>query len=308
MIQILATNAVLLYNNYQKSEEIDQVTNDYQEEQKLNGELEKLHFAAEEEISQLTANNEDLKKDAEEMLAKFNKSKSRIQALLSGSKKTKKELAAIQSLVDELRVEKDQYLAELTALKNENMMLADANTQLTEEKQNLSTQIVEERKMNDELTTARATLISEKEDLTTKNADLSATVVRASVIEVANLDVTGFKVKKSGKSRKARFARNIDRLKICFTPQSNEVANNGEENFHIRIISPQGETLASESMGSGIFKTTANQEEVRYTHIKVVDYKNGASAPRPKPTSKGVYTLEIFNKGYLTGTSTFKLK
>ena len=314
ILLLLATNAVLLYNNYNKSETIEEQKVELDETQKLKGELEKLHYAAQEDIRALKGENEELNAEVEIKLAEIDKANNRISALLSGNKKTKKELKAIKGMMDEMRQQRDEYLVELTALKEENTMLTEANMQLAEEKENLTTQVVEERKMNEELVTARATLMSEKEDLTNRNANLNATVVRASVIDIRDLKVSGWKIRKNGKAVKKKYAKNIDRLKVCFTAEPNDVADSGKEDFFVRLISPQGETLASESMGSGVFTTTEAQEQVRYTHIKTVDYNAdgdtvGCFLWEPGVQfSKGVYTVEVYNKGYLTGTNTFKLK
>jgi hypothetical protein len=217
-------------------------------------------------------------------------------------------------MMEDMRTQRDEYLAELTTMREENEQLTAANSQLSDEKESLTTQVVEERKMNDELTTARAALMSEKEDLTSRNTDLSATVIRASVVDIRDLNVSGWKVRSSGKAVKKKYAKNVDRLKVCFTAEPNDVTQPGKEKFHVRLISPQGETLASESMGSGVFTTTEAQEQMRFTHIKTINYTNTDDVvscflwePGIKFT-KGTYTVEVYNKGYLTGANTFKLK
>ena len=314
ILLLLATNAVLLYNNYQKTEKIDVVTTELDETKKLRGELEKLHYAAQEEIEAMKGENEDMNTLIEEKQDELKKANKRIRNLLSSGKKTRVELDEIKLMIEDLTSQKNQYLSEIVTLKEENAQLASANKTLSDEKNTLSTQIVQERQMNDELTTARATLISEKENLSSRNADLNATVLRASVIDVRDLSVTGWKVKKNGKAKKKSSAKYVDRLKVCFTAEPNEVAESGSEDFHVRLISPQGETLAVESMGSGVFETTDAQEQMRYTHIKSVDYKNTEDAVscflwEPGTAfSKGVYSVEVYNKGYLTGSNTFKLK
>lgn len=314
ILLLLATNAVLLYNNYNKSETIEKQEAELNDTKKLKAELEKLHYAAQEDLEMKRGENEELNQRIEEQKDELSKAKNRISALLSGGKKNKRELAEIKKMMEEMRTQRDQYLAELTALQEENTQLAEANMQLNEERESLTTQVVEERKMNEELTTARATLMSEKENLTSKNADLSATVLRASVIDIRDLGVSGWKVRKNGKAVKKKYAKNIDRLKVCFTAEPNDVAASGKEDFHVRLISPQGETLAVETMGSGVFTTTEAQEQVRFTHVKTVDYKSDQDAVAcflwepGTDFSKGVYTVEVYNKGYLTGSNTFKLK
>jgi peptidoglycan hydrolase CwlO-like protein len=314
ILLLLATNAVLLYNNYQKSDTIETQEAELVETKKLRGELEKLHYAAQEEIEAMKGENEEINALVDSQQDELSKANKRISALLSGGKKTKRELNEIRSMMADMRTQRDQYLAELTIMREENEQLTAANVQLSEERESLTTQVVEERQMNDELTTARASLMSEKENLSSRNADLNATVVKASVVDIRDLDVSGWKVRSNGKAVKKKFAKNVDRLKVCFTAEPNDVARSGKEDFHVRLISPKGETLASESMGSGVFTTIESQEQMRYTHIKSVEYKNSEDAVSCflwEPGIefyKGTYTVEVYNKGYLTGANTFNLK
>ncbi|MDG1435940.1 MAG: hypothetical protein P8M17_05295 [Saprospiraceae bacterium] len=314
ILLLLATNAVLLYNNYQKSDTIETQQAELKETKQLRGELEKLHYAAQEEIEAMKGENDEINALVETQKDELSKANKRITALLSGGKKTKRELNEIRAMMEDMRIQRDEYLAELTTMREENEQLTAANSQLSDEKESLTTQVVEERKMNDELTTARAALMSEKEDLTSRNTDLSATVIRASVVDIRDLNVSGWKVRSSGKAVKKKYAKNVDRLKVCFTAEPNDVTQPGKEEFHVRLISPQGETLASESMGSGVFTTTEAQEQMRFTHIKTINYTNTDDVvscflwePGIKFT-KGTYTVEVYNKGYLTGANTFKLK
>ena len=314
ILLLLATNAVLLYNNYQKSDTIETQQAELKETKQLRGELEKLHYAAQEEIEAMKGENDEINALVETQKDELSKANKRITALLSGGKKTKRELNEIRAMMEDMRIQRDEYLTELTTMREENEQLTAANSQLSDEKESLTTQVVEERKMNDELTTARAALMSEKEDLTSRNTDLSATVIRASVVDIRDLNVSGWKVRSSGKAVKKKYAKNVDRLKVCFTAEPNDVTQPGKEEFHVRLISPQGETLASESMGSGVFTTTEAQEQMRFTHIKTINYTNTDDVvscflwePGIKFT-KGTYTVEVYNKGYLTGANTFKLK
>lgn len=314
ILLLLATNAVLLYNNYQKSDQLETQGLELNDTKKLRAELEKLHYAAQEEIEAMKGENEEMNEIVEEKKEELSRANKRISALLSGGKKTKRELREIKNMMKEMQEQRDRYLTELTTMREKNEQLTADNLLLTDEKENLTTQVIEERKMNEELVTARAALMSEKEDLNSKNANLSAVVVRASVIDIKDLSVTGWKVKKSGKAVKRKHAKSIDRLKVCFTAEPSEVAESGSEDFYVRLISPQGETLAIETMGSGVFTTTQKQEKIRYTHVKTVDYKNSEEAVAcflwepDVDFVKGTYTVEVYNKGYLTSANTFKLK
>nr|MBP7184733.1 hypothetical protein [Saprospiraceae bacterium] len=135
----------------------------------------------------------------------------------------------------------------------------------------------------------------------------------ASAIRIQNVQVTGFKVKSSGKESKRQKAKNIDRLKICFDALANSVVGSGSEKFFIRIINPLGETIAVEEMGGGILKNSQNGDDIRYTKIAEVDYNNEdtnvcTTWDSAHDLIKGEYQVEVYNKGYFVGKSSYKLK
>ncbi len=166
--------------------------------------------------------------------------------------------------------------------------------------------------MNEELTSAKAALVSEKNTLETEKSNLTSVVTKASVIKVAEVSASAWKVRKSGKPAKTKSASKTDRVKVCFTTTQNDVAAEGNERFFIRVINPLGETLALETLGSGI-TSTYDQQEIRYTQSKELPYENnslvGCFLWEPNVAfTAGTYNLEVYNKGYLAGEGNFLLK
>jgi hypothetical protein len=145
------------------------------------------------------------------------------------------------------------------------------------------------------------------------NTILSKKVNKASVLNASNILVTGLQVKSSGKERKKSRAGSVDRLKICFTVAENDIAEGGYERYYIRVVAPGGFTLGTESDGSGSFPSSEDNTSIRYTLIKEFDYKNNKQDicinwDQDNDFQKGEHKIEIYNKGYLAGSSTFKLK
>jgi len=200
-----------------------------------------------------------------------------------------------------------------SALETKNEALTAQTVQLTEAKSALEEEVSKERVMNEELVTAKAALVNEKENLETEKAELSRKVGIASVIKVGGLDISGWKVKKSGKPVKKRYAKNIDRLTICFNATENNVVQSGTEQFYVRVINPVGETLAIEEMGSGVLTSTQTDEQIRYTSVADMEYANAEANAcvnwEPNiPFQKGTYEIQVYNKGFLAGQSSFTLK
>ncbi|MEL7123151.1 MAG: hypothetical protein AAFO07_27125, partial [Bacteroidota bacterium] len=128
-----------------------------------------------------------------------------------------------------------------------------------------------------------------------------------------NITVQGLKIRNNGKKAKKTTAKNVDELQICFTATENDVVDMGVERFFVRIVNPLGETLAIEDLGSGVLVDNQSQEQIRFTKMEEMDYdktaNNMCSVWSPsQPFQAGQYTIEVYNKGYLAGTSNFTLK
>jgi hypothetical protein len=96
--------------------------------------------------------------------------------------------------------------------------------------------------------------------------------------------------------------------------RSNELVNRGEEEFLLRILNPQGETLAVDESGSGSFTSLTTGRQTRYTMKKSVTYNPDSASPvcmtwtSTQPFSQGDYTVEIYNKGLLAGQGRLNLR
>jgi len=276
------------------------------EQEKLKAELEKQYYESLSELEEMKTNNEDLNKMIEEQQAELKDQKDRVSRLLRDSKNLK----SARSEMANMQAQLDTAIAQVTELKEQNAQLADANNKLAGERDQLQTDITT---LGEEFQTTKATLVSEKEELTSKNANLSKTVVRASVINVQGVSVEGLKIKGSGKAKETDRADKVQQLKVCFNTTQNAVAKPGKEQFYVRIINPTGETLAIEEMGSGIMSGSDNKEQIRYTKVKEYDYSNDETELcflwEPKVAFEaGTYNVEVYNKGYISGTGKFTFK
>ena len=152
-----------------------------------------------------------------------------------------------------------------------------------------------------------------KAQLTSEKEELTKSVAIGSVVQVKSIEVTPQKIRKNGKTADQKAAKKTDQLKVCFTTLVNEIVKPNNEKFHIRIISPLGETLAVDNLGSGTIRNTKTGEDVRFTQIAEYDYMNDETELcfNWKPNigfQSGSYQVEIYNKGYLAGAGDFTLK
>ena len=302
IIALLGVNAYLLYNKSKLTTANTQLSTQLDETSKLKLELEQQYN---ESLSKL----EEMRGDNEEMNAMIDKQKSDLQAQknqISNLLKNKGELSKAKEQIAQLISQRDQFMAQLEELKMKNEQLTADNTKLT-------TDLQSEKANTESLTAAKAALVSEKDNLASQNEKLSSKVTRASVIPVSKVEITGLKVDSKNKEHKKRYAKNIDRLRVCFDAAANDITEGGNETFFIRMINPTGETLAREDMGSGTLTTTDTKEKIRYTSSKDIEYSKTATQvclnwDQAEALAKGVYQVEIYNKGYKCGEGSFKLK
>ncbi len=300
---------VLVANLISKNKANNNLTYELNESEQLKAELEKQYYESLSELEELRGSNEELNTLIEQQKAELKDSKERIEALLRDSRN----LAQARKEIKNLTAQVEQYLAEINQLRQENEQLTARTTELTEENVALTTNLDSARMRNMELSSAKAALASEKEAVEAERSYLAKKVNIASVIKINNLEATGLKVKGSGKAVSRRSAKNVDQLQVCFNTTVNEVVEPGTEQFLVRIISPLGETLAVEEMGSGIFTNSANGEQIRFTLAEEVDYNQneqqvcGVWSPN-QPFAEGNYKVEVYNKGYLAGSTTMELR
>lgn len=308
-VLLLGIIGFLLINNSQKSKQLDQQTVELDDAEKLQMDLEKQYYDALSELEQQRGTNEQLNAMIESQKEELKQQKDQISQLI----RTKGDLDQARSQMKQLRVQVDGYLAELENLKAQNEELTSRNSELTEVNTQLGSEIQRERMEKEDLASAKAALTSEKERLESNNMNLTRKVTRASMVPVSSIEVTGVQVKESGKERKKKRASSVDRLKICFSALENKVTDAGYERFYIRVISPLGETIAVDDKGSGTFISGESNEQLRYTQIQEIEYSNAKAATclnwdGDGDFAPGDYKIEIYNKGYLAGQGTFKLK
>ncbi len=272
-----------------------------EESEKLKAELEGQFNQAIAELDALKGENEQINALIDQQKAELEAQKDQITLLL----RDKKKLDAARREINGLRAKVSEYIAQVEQLRAEQEQLTQDNERLKADTDSLSYTLQSKLAENETLNTAKAQLVSEREEL-------SKSVQAGSVIKVKDIKVTGMKVKKSGKATERESAKRVDQLKICFTTIANDVVQPGNEKFYIRVISPKGETLAIDDLGSGT-TVDKNGQEVRFTQVQEYDYANDETQLcfvwKPNvPFQSGKYKVEIYNKGFFAGSDDFELK
>jgi len=310
IVFLLGTVGYLTYDKIKSGKTIDNQEIKIAETEKVQADLEKEYYQALTDLEQMKGSNQELNTLIESQKMELTKQKNQISSLLS----TKADLTAARKQIQQLKATAESYVAQINDLQSKNEQLSSVNTQLTEEKSTLEQNLQQEKTAKDELITAKAALLEEKQSVENERNSYVKKYTAAASIKVSDIEVDGYHTKESGKEVKKSYAKNIEKLKICFKTSVNNATEKGNEQFFIRIINPVGETIAVDSQGSGVFKSNETDEQIRYTQSKEADYQRKANEECVTWNCQGVvlqpgtYEVEIYNKGYLAGKDSFKLK
>lgn len=171
---------------------------------------------------------------------------------------------------------------------------------------------------NETLSVVNTTLLEEKELLTdslsgvlTKATDLEAKVNLASALRARGVKV--YAISANGREREGDGvrARRVDHVRVEFSLEKNPLTQQEPKRIYVKILDPQGATLADAGLGSGVFRHQG--EEETYTLSKDVAYTNDNQEvsvlyKRTQGFQKGAYAVELFAEGQKIGQGSFSVK
>lgn len=302
IILLLGAVGYLWYNLSKVTSKSQVQQTEMMELQKVQAELDQDYQVALESLEQMRGSNAQLNALIDSQKAELKTQKEKINGLIW----TKKELDKARTEIKTLNANVAKYLADIQQLKEENKILSDDNTKLT---QNLQAEVQAKESVIEE----RNTLTQEKENLSKTNAALGSKVDMANAIKINFMEVKGYEIKDDGKLKEKSKAKDVEMLRVCFLTETNMVTPAGQKKFFIRVLNPQGETVAVDDQGSGVLTNKLDNSQVRYTTSGEINYKNEDTNAcidwtLPNPMVKGDYKIEMYNNGFLVGKGQFKLK
>jgi chromosome segregation ATPase len=308
IIALLGINGFLWYNKVTQDRIIESHNTDMIEAERLHAGLEKDFYESLSELTEMRSANDELNAIIDGQTAELKIQKARISQLIE----VEKNYDAARAELDKLRQMRVQFVAQIKKLEEENSALSASNEQLRVEKASLTDEVQSKTLENEELKSETEVLAFRNEALLKERENLSDKVTMASVVQVDDIIVNGYRVKNNGKEALTKRADKAEGLKICFEAQENTITESGEERFYVRIVDPLGETMALDEMGSGVIQDS-DERQVRFTQYRDVPYENeitdACMSWQPGMSFKeGLYLVEVYNKGFLAGSTTFTLK
>ncbi|MCB9310993.1 MAG: hypothetical protein H6567_13125 [Lewinellaceae bacterium] len=289
-----------IYNSLSKKNQTQQT--EMVELQRVQAELDQDYQSALSSLEEMRSDNSQLNQLIDNQKNELKSQKEKINDLIW----SKKELDKARIEIKNLNANAAKYLADIQQLQEENKGLKESNSQL-------SIRIDEEVKAKESVMEEKLAVMQEKENLLKVKEVLDSKVDIANAVKVNFIEVKGYEIKKDGKLKERSKAKDVDMLRICFLTETNLVTPSGTKKFYVRLINPQGETVAVEDKGSGVLTNKMDNSQVRYTISGDVNYKNEDTNACIDWTlsdqlPKGEYKTEIYNNGFLAGKGQFLLK
>ncbi|HRH58704.1 MAG TPA: hypothetical protein PLS10_13720 [Chitinophagales bacterium] len=292
----------LVYTNIRlkKSKETIVVTEKQRDDvSALKAELDKKYTESMQEIESYRADNAELDSLLTVKEQELSSKRAKIDALLSEVSKLKAGDASKAKLLAEAQAMMKQMDDDKVRLQTSIDSLLAVNKILYQER--------------DSITGELSNTLQKKQQVDEENKKMKDRIDKASILSTANIQCSPIRMTRKGKEDEVSKAKDAEKLRICFDLLQNKIAPNGETEISVRIISPDGSTIQMQSLGSGTFKEATTGNEIPFTYNISPDYQNETKTvcsywAQTFKFAAGKYSVEVYEKGFLIGQSSFVMK
>lgn len=292
----------LVYTNIRlkKSKETIVVTEKQRDDvSALKAELDKKYTESMQEIESYRADNQELDSLLTVKEQELSSKRAKIDALLSEVSKLKAGDASKAKLLAEAQAMMKQMDDDKVRLQTSIDSLLAVNKILYQER--------------DSITGELSNTLQKKQQVDEENKKMKDRIDKASILSTANIQCSPIRMTRKGKEDEVSKAKDAEKLRICFDLLQNKIAPSGETEISVRIISPDGSTIQMQSLGSGTFKEATTGNEIPFTYNISPDYQNETKTvcsywAQTFKFAAGKYSVEVYEKGFLIGQSSFVMK
>lgn len=259
----------LLYINFSQKEQLAVKDQAYEDVSAERSDLE-------DELNEMLADYEGLETENEDIRAELEAEKLKIEELLKKVKNGNWEVHKLKKEAASLREIMKGYIVTIDSLNTLNQNLIVENTSV---RQNLK----KEQGRNEELQKV--------------NSGLSNQVAIAQRLKAFNISSYGVRVKNDNTGKTTDRAKKTDKIRTCFSLGENKLADSGNKDLFIRILTPDGRILSAKSDDSHRF--SFNGVEGLFSIKKQINYQNSEMQvcmdwKKIKDFPIGEYVIEIY--------------
>ncbi len=283
ILVLLAANAFLLWQFFNKKQEnvvlSEEKTALITSKDSISLEYEAMKI----DLSRIQSEYTDLEGKLTENEDAMKVQKDRIERLMRDNAS----IPTLRKELEKLKEMKSAYEIKIADLEKENLVLKNEN-------QVLNTDLTGERSKND--------------NLSKENQGLSNKVALGSILKADDISSIGVRYKSSGKEFPEKKAKNVEKIKTCFSIMDNLVVEKGNIDIFIRILGPDKSVLSTTSS-----TFSYNGQQLPYTQKQEIQYNNKRNDQcvyweKGSLYVKGKYAVEIYASGNKIGIGEFELK
>ncbi|MEX0810966.1 MAG: hypothetical protein WD048_02040 [Chitinophagales bacterium] len=291
IVLLILLNGFFAFNHWSTKKELQKVEGERNELDSLYNYVQAELNANELKLDSMTGQYIQVDSLLELRVAELSAAKAEIEELMRKNKLNLNEISYLKKKILKLNQDNKAYLAQIDSLSAE-------VEYLTLVKDSLSTDLASEREANKQLQSER-TLLSEK-------------VALGSLLRPENIEATGIRIRGNGSERETNRSNRTDKLRFCFDIPENPVAEKGEKTILLRLLNPEGATVAIKSEGSGIFVVAETGEQMQYTTKGTFEYEGKRKSVcmywnQTNPYSSGTYIAYFYQDGHLLKEQKFEL-
>lgn len=218
----------------------------------------------------------------------FDKQKE-IQNILNKSNVSESELKQAKRMINALNADIARFKQEIAVLQQKNDSLLVVNDTLR----------------------YNSFKLGEKANIQKQKAEATEKKMR-STFSVSNYQITGLRVRNSGKEVETDKAKRIDKLRVSFDLDPNEFAESGEQEIYIAVYKPDG-TLGKFTDASPGQLETWSLGSVEYSDKVAFDYTKGTKQNvtfdwEEYDFPKGTYKIDLYQNGLKIGQKSLNLR
>ena len=205
--------------------------------------------------------------------------------------------------------------AQLITLRKENGILSAKNDSLSKETKNLLEGISFAQKALSDSTTnyslKQKELSDRAKEVEARNRELNDKVSQAAALRAESINIYAISAKGRETDGSSVKSKRIDKVRITFYLQENQVTTREAKTIYLRILDPSGATVADMETGSGTFSYKG--KETTYTARQKILFDNSHQSvefvySRGLPYREGKHIIELYAEGYRIGEGVFEVK
>ncbi len=256
-----------------------------------------------EQIVVLSTEKDDLMRNLEDMRTQYDGMKTNNDTL---NAQLEVEKQKVEVMIEKLRKTDASNKAQIRQYEKELGTLRDVMRGYVVQIDSLNTLNQQLRAQTAQARTEAQETSKKYETLVQKTDELQDKVVKGSVLKIRDINVVALNDNDKDMTRASRTTK----IKTCFTLVENTLAERGFRRIYIRVKGPDG-ILVTHS-NNNVF--TVNGEQMIYSEMREIDYQGDDLevcifyGAKDEKFMKGVYTVEVFTDGNMSGSGQLLLK